>query len=388
MSDEESVDEEPALGHTYWIRNSSVLFDISVILGLIDGALMLSAPQMAVVVSFFGHLMWKRLSVRIVAAIAVTVLLLQANLSYFASIPMATQFISDNYKNSLFLLEMFGLAPDSSAPEEFAQLKFTLHLWVDALIVGFGVTSFKMSSWSYRIRSQSILPIAGTWKYVWRYQLLPPGLLLVCQSLALSQVFLYHDVPSLMILIWILHSVIDECTARFARLTQRIYLPAAIIISVYYYATNLNGIRESPIAEKGVKFQHSFIEVILMELMIFFTVAWTGIQLRMAAIFPTTSCEESDDVCLRFVQHMSSKKRNTFVICVFLIIPWFEMAFLSTILLLGMNRVDVYHLVFMLFFISLAMLPHHRNRLTRLLIIYTGGYILGNYILQLVGIPD
>jgi len=53
---------------------------------------------------------------------------------------------------------------------------------------------------------------------------------------------MYHDVQSLIVLLWILHSSLFEKPVKFAKATSYLYLPLMSLIFLFYYSINIYGI--------------------------------------------------------------------------------------------------------------------------------------------------
>ena len=99
----------------------------------------------------------------------------------------------------------------------------------------------------------------------------------ICRFTCFVWCYAYHDFESWVILFWIMHSTVFKSTKFFVNMTMKLYMPAFILIFLFYYMINIPGVVEFEIMRDNIdiwrsfgfyEFSYPFLEVGLMFLAI------------------------------------------------------------------------------------------------------------------------
>ena len=128
-----------------------------------------------------------------------------------------------------------------------------------------------------------------------------------------------------------------------------------------------------------VKFVFPAAEVLLMLSMLISYFVWIKYS---EEILP----EEEDyrAIGLRFAIYMSAKGQYTLFHLILLACPVIEVALLISILITGLAKTNLYHIVFLFLFIGFLGLPGRKLSLTRFLLFYSAFFLIAKYIYTLL----
>lgn len=85
-----------------------------------------------------------------------------------------------------------------------------------------------------------------------------------------------------------------------------------------------------------------------------------------------------------FARYMTQKDSYSIQNLILLSTSLIEIVQLLLILFLGLNKVDLYHIMFMFLFVGFLVFPKHQVILTQVLIYYSALFILARYFLNLL----
>ena len=83
-------------------------------------------------------------------------------------------------------------------------------------------------------------------------------------------------------------------------------------------------------------------------------------------------------------EHLSSSKSSLFFDFLLLAFPWIEILLLFTILLSGLNKVDFYHMIFLLFFVGYMVYPAKKATISEMVIVYSYLFIILKHIYTMI----
>ena len=218
-------------------------------------------------------------------------------------------------------------------------------------------------------------------------KLVGPRLLLwVARFLAILVAYLYHDWQSLLVLTWVMPSTLNVSQKAFGKVTQWVYAPLFILLTSFYFAVNIDelvpswllGVEQS--WRYGLyRFQRPVLEVLLLEAFVIAQVTWVKAGESLS--------EEDEDLRRQGVnlfRALSSSGSRSYQNLLLLAIPLCERIMLLIILFSGLEKVDIYHIMFLILFIGFLAQSAKKETLTRILIFFSAFFILGKYFCSLL----
>lgn len=76
----------------------------------------------------------------------------------------------------------------------------------------------------------------------WWNSIKDASLIWICRTIAFAWVYCYHDIQSVVILVWLLHSTIYKDQTTFKKWMIYVYMPLITAIFLWYYTINIFGL--------------------------------------------------------------------------------------------------------------------------------------------------
>mmetsp|Transcript_16781 Transcript_16781/g.25854 ORF Transcript_16781/g.25854 Transcript_16781/m.25854 type:complete len:398 (+) Transcript_16781:2142-3335(+) len=203
--------------------------------------------------------------------------------------------------------------------------------------------------------------------------------------------YMYHDWEALIPLMWIGHSFLTFSVFQFRKPSFMIYMPLIFGLVLFLFLININyvfteifnkdhGTVEHEKTVYGlIEYQYQILEVLFSHFMVYTFVLWlkSGESL-------TVEQDDFDQQALSFMKTLSRPESSSLENLLLLSIPYIEQVFLVMVALSGLNKMDIYHVFFLFYFVAFLLKSDMKRTLTYLLIIYGYTFILLKYIFSLL----
>jgi hypothetical protein len=208
--------------------------------------------------------------------------------------------------------------------------------------------------------------------------------------LAFVWVYLYHDWESTIILLWLLHSTVYRNNATFRKFILYFYLPYYILVFLWYYTINIEGLINwtDPaviIANPVEWYTYGFFQFKIppIESAFMFLNVYFLIQLVVCTEF-----EMEDDVSVKVLMNrISHLKTPTAYQVMFLVLVYIEFPLMLTLIVAGLDKMDLYHIVLLIFFVTYTLYADRIPNFPLYLLIYANFWIIEKYIYSLCMYP-
>ena len=205
-------------------------------------------------------------------------------------------------------------------------------------------------------------------KVVNKFQLLKICVLytnfLFARLLGLIFAYMYHDWLSVVIILWVAHSCMVIKNRTFSLITYYFYLPLMIIICMFYYITNIDKVVPESVYEIDrvwakyaiFQFEHPLFEVLLMQALILSIFFW----IKMSENMPDVD-DNLEKYGVQIGLYMTTKNAYTAQYLFFLFMPVTEAILLLMLVLVGLQTIDVYHIVLLFNFNIFIVFPKKKE---------------------------
>ena len=154
---------------------------------------------------------------------------------------------------------------------------------------------------------------------------------------------------------------------------------------MFSYAININKLFPESLFQREMiwnygffRFSNAFAEVMVWQIFLTINFFWVKTQENVSNLDENLGHQGA-----RFFRYMSQKNSYTFQNILILMVPNIEQFLLLIILLSGLEKVDVYHIIFLFLFINFLVFQNRKELLTRILIFSSSFFILGKYFFSL-----
>ena len=209
----------------------------------------------------------------------------------------------------------------------------------------------------------------------------------MCRLLSFVWAYCYHDWQSVILLIWIVHSTMFKSTKRFKIAMLFFYLPVITIIFFWYYVTNIWGLlRWADQDQQRITtlYKYGFYKMHIPPLEIGFMFCNVVCFIKLAQILKP----ESEDASQKsFLSKLGNPNSSIMVQFLFLFLIYVEYPLMLFLVLAGLDKMDVYHIMMLLFFICYTLTPSLIKDRSIILLVYANLFVLEKYIFTLVYKP-
>ena len=170
--------------------------------------------------------------------------------------------------------------------------------------------------------------------------------------------YIYHTWPSIIMLLWACHSNFDSSIRSFGELTWYGYCPCFIFVIIYFYAANIY-IDHHKVSDKEeygfFEFQYFILELLIMQAWYFWFIFWVYLSQKLKK-----SDENYGERFLVFAKKWTNSKDSFSLQNIILItmIPLFQYSLYSLIFYLGILKVDLNHVLYLIFFVMFLTIPN------------------------------
>jgi len=171
---------------------------------------------------------------------------------------------------------------------------------------------------------------------------------------------------------------------QFSQTTLKVYMTLVCLIALYYYTINVDQIVPESAFEGNetfgiVKFKYPLMEVMIMQVFVVSLFTWIKLEHSVSEYD-----EDLRSQGVNFARIMTHKDSYSLQNLILLSTRLIEVVQLLLILFLGLDKVDLYHIIFMFLFVGFLVFPKHKVVLTELLVYYSALFILARYFLKLL----
>ena len=208
----------------------------------------------------------------------------------------------------------------------------------------------------------------------------------ICRVLSFFWIFVYHDYQSVVVLIWFLHSTLYDNSRIFKKFMTYFYLPLFTMIFIFYYTINIYGFIIWPAKDDPNRISHykygfyKFnvppLETCFMYLNLFFFTQLT---------FLLEDDKDSDiNKSKKLIDKLGGKKSSLIYQFIFLFLIYIEYPLMLFLVMAGLDKMDVYHITMLVFFLIYTLFPKFINEKPIILLLYANFFVLEKYLFTLI----
>ena len=191
------------------------------------------------------------------------------------------------------------------------------------------------------------------------------SVLWICRGLAFIHVYMYHDSQSVPMLIWLLHSTVFDNKSIFKQAIRWFYLPWFTLTLFWYYTINIISLTDfdmDPTVEEiyypfkyNIQFNRGWYEL---------TIPFLQIGLMLITLFfyalLVSYMDESTEPPFRlnqFMDKIADKSTSSIYQLAFLAVVYIEYPLMFVLVLAGLDKMDVFHIILLMFFVLYMLCP-------------------------------